>query len=174
MSSKSTQSSVRDTRVVREAQVPPDLHGSRFDQTAAVLFPDFSRSKLKEWIESGALTLDGAAVRPKVKVGVDQLLKLQAELQPEVSWAGENVALDIVYEDEHVIVLNKPAGLVVHPAAGHAAGTLVNALIGYAPELELLPRGGIVHRLDKDTSGIMFVARSTLAHQSLVAQLAAR
>ena len=156
------------------ATVPSDLHGSRLDQVAAALFPDFSRSKLKEWITSGELTVDSQPARPKDKVGVDQCLRLLAKLKPEVSWAGETVPLDILYEDEHVIVLNKPAGMVVHPAAGHAAGTLVNALIGYAPELELLPRGGIVHRLDKDTSGVMFVARSTVAHQSLVAQLAAR
>lgn len=157
-----------------EAEVPVNLHGSRLDQAAAALFPDYSRSKLQEWILAGVLTVDGAVARPKDKVALAQQLVLATQLEPEVSWAGEAVPLDIVYEDEHVIVLNKPAGLVVHPAAGHAAGTLVNALIGYAPELELLPRGGIVHRLDKDTSGIMFVARSHIAHQSLVAQLAAR
>jgi len=141
---------------------------------AVALFPDFSRSKLQTWIKAGALTVDGAVLRAKDKVSVDQRLLLQAELEPEVSWTGEDIPLDIRFEDEHVLVVNKPAGLVVHPAAGHAAGTLVNALINYAPELECLPRGGIVHRLDKDTSGIMFVARSPLAHRSLVAQLSAR
>lgn len=161
--------------VMCESTVPAALHGARLDRVAAQLFSDFSRSRLQTWIEEGRLTVDGVAARSKDKVSVDQRLQLIPSTEPVVSWAGEaDVALDIVFEDEHVIVLNKPAGLVVHPAAGHHAGTLVNALIGYAPELDRLPRGGIVHRLDKDTSGIMFVARSELAHQSLVAQLAAR
>ena len=156
------------------AQVPVALHGSRLDQAAAVLFPAFSRAKLQQWIKAGALTVDGAVMKPRDKVAVDQYLSLSADQQPEVSWQGQILPLDILFEDEHVIVVNKPAGLVVHPAAGHHDGTLVNALLAHAPELDLLPRGGIVHRLDKDTSGIMFVARSSVAHKSLVAQLAAR
>ncbi len=156
------------------AQVPVALHGSRLDQAAAALFPAFSRAKLQQWIKVGALTVDGVVMRPRDKVSVDQCLSLVADQQPEISWQGQALPLQIIYEDDHVIVVNKPAGLVVHPAAGHRDGTLVNALIAHAPELELLPRGGIVHRLDKDTSGIMFVARSPIAHKSLVAQLAAR
>ena len=91
-----------------------------------------------------------------------------------MEWAPEALPLDLLYEDDHVIVLNKPAGLVVHPAAGHHSGTLVNRLLAHAPEMASLPRGGIVHRLDKDTSGVMLAAKSTLAHKSLVAQLAER
>ena len=150
------------------------MHLHRLDQVAVALFPDFSRSKLQGWIKAGVLTVDGAVLRSKDKVSVDQMLQLCTQLEPEVSWSGEDIPLDICFEDEHVLVVNKPAGLVVHPAAGHAGGTLVNALIHYAPELDCLPRGGIVHRLDKDTSGIMFVARSPLAHRSLVEQLSAR
>ena len=150
------------------------MHLHRLDQVAVALFPDFSRSKLQSWIKAGVLTVDGAVLRSKDKVSVDQMLQLCTQLEPEVSWSGEDIPLDICFEDEHVLVVNKPAGLVVHPAAGHAGGTLVNALIHYAPELDCLPRGGIVHRLDKDTSGIMFVARSLLAHRSLVEQLSAR
>jgi len=150
------------------------MHLHRLDQVAVALFPDFSRSKLQGWIKAGVLTVDGAVLRSKDKVSVDQMLQLCTQLEPEVSWSGEDIPLDICFEDEHVLVVNKPAGLVVHPAAGHAGGTLVNALIHYAPELDCLPRGGIVHRLDKDTSGIMFVARSLLAHRSLVEQLSAR
>ena len=150
------------------------MHLHRLDQVAVALFPDFSRSKLQSWIKAGVLTVDGAVLRSKDKVSVDQMLQLCTQLEPEVSWSGEDIPLDICFEDEHVLVVNKPAGLVVHPAAGHAGGTLVNALIPYAPELDCLPRGGIVHRLDKDTSGIMFVARSPLAHRSLVEQLSAR
>jgi len=144
------------------------------DQAAAALFPDFSRSKLQQWIKEGAMTLDGAPVRPRDKVAVDQTLVLKVVQEAEVFWAGEDMPLEIIYEDADLMVINKPAGLVVHPAAGHASGTLVNALLNYAPELARLPRGGIVHRLDKDTSGTMFVARSSVAHQSLVAQLADR
>ena len=157
-----------------DADVPAEMHGIRLDQAAVQLFSDYSRSKLQEWILDGSLTVDGETRRPKDKVSVGQQLTIRAQRLPEVSWSGEDRPLDILFEDEHVIVVNKPAGLVVHPAAGHAAGTLVNALIGYAPELEALPRGGIVHRLDKETSGVMCVARSPVAHRSLVAQLSAR
>jgi len=105
---------------------------------------------------------------------MDDVLELDAEPEVQVTWEAEPITLDIVYEDEHLLVINKPAGLVVHPAAGHADGTLVNALLNYAPEVENLPRAGIVHRLDKDTSGIMVVARSLIAHTSLVNQLQER
>jgi 23S rRNA pseudouridine1911/1915/1917 synthase len=161
-------------RIEQEAAVAPEQHGKRLDQVAAELFPDFSRSRLQAWIKDGALTLDGMAVRPRDKVGVGARLCLQAELEEEVSWSGEAIALDIVHEDEDIIVVNKPAGLVVHPAAGHADGTLINALLNHCAELATLPRGGIVHRLDKDTSGLMVVARSLRAHTSLVSQLQAR
>ena len=157
-----------------DAEIPAEMHGIRVDQAAVQLFPMYSRSKLQEWILEGSLTVDGASRRAKDKVSVGQTLAVRAQVIPEVSWTGEERPLDILFEDEHVLVVNKPAGLVVHPAAGHPAGTLVNALLGYAPELEALPRGGIVHRLDKDTSGVMCVARSSLAHRSLVTQLSER
>lgn len=160
--------------ITGEASISWELHGSRFDQAAATLFPEFSRSRLQSWIGQGTLTLDGKSARAKDKVSQGQRLVLAAAVEAAVNWSGDSRPLDIVYEDEHVLVVNKAAGVVVHPAAGHADGTLVNSLIGYAPELEQLPRGGIVHRLDKDTTGIMFVARSHLAHQSLIKQLAAR
>ena len=160
--------------IERQAVIPAELHGRRLDQAAVELLPEFSRSRLQDWIASGDLTLDGQVCRAKDKVNRDQVLLLSAVPEPAVSWSGEAAELEIIHEDSHVIVVNKPAGVVVHPGAGHAAGTLVNALIGHAPELERLPRGGIVHRRDKDTSGIMVVARSSVAHQSLVQQLAAR
>ncbi len=156
------------------AVVPPDMAGERLDQVAARLFPDFSRSRLQSWIREGALRVDGAEWRPRDKVCADATLTLRTELQPEISWQAQPIALDIVYEDSDILVINKPAGLVVHPAAGHADGTLVNALLNHAPELETVPRGGIVHRLDRETSGIMVVARSLAAHHELVAQLQAR
>ena len=156
------------------AQVTEAHHGARLDAAAAVLFPDFSRSRLAEWIKSGRLRRNGEEAKPREKVAVGDLLVLEPEYDDRVEWGPEDLPLDILFEDEHVIVLNKPAGLVVHPAAGHHSGTLVNRLLAHAPDMAALPRGGIVHRLDKDTSGIMLAARSPLAHKSLVAQLADR
>jgi 23S rRNA pseudouridine1911/1915/1917 synthase len=159
---------------VEQHTVPEALHGSRLDQTAVVIFPDYSRSRLSAWIKSGRLTVNGEMGRPKDKVAVGDLLVLRPEAEAAVSWAAQAMPLAIVHEDDDVIVVNKPAGLVVHPAAGHADGTLVNALLAHEPNLDKLPRAGIVHRLDKETSGIMFVARSERAHKSLVAQLSQR
>lgn len=156
------------------AEVTDAHHGARLDAAAAVLFPDFSRSRLAEWIKSGRLRRNGEEAKPREKVAVGDLLALEPEYDDRVEWGPEDLPLDILFEDEHVIVLNKPAGLVVHPAAGHHSGTLVNRLLAHAPDMAALPRGGIVHRLDKDTSGIMLAARSPLAHKSLVAQLADR
>ncbi|NWN92937.1 23S rRNA pseudouridine(1911/1915/1917) synthase RluD [Marinobacter adhaerens] len=163
-----------ENRITASFTVPPELSDRRLDQAAAELMPEHSRSRLQSWVRSGALTVNGSACRPKDKVMLGDVLELDAEPEVQVSWQAEEIALDVVYEDEHLLVVNKPAGLVVHPAAGHAAGTLVNALLNYAPEVENLPRAGIVHRLDKDTSGIMVVARSLIAHTSLVDQLQER
>jgi len=163
-----------DAEDVRVAPVSEALHGARLDAAAAVLFAEYSRSRLSEWIKAGRLLLNGAQAKPRDKVVLDDQLQLSPEREDRVEWLPEALPLDILFEDEHVLVLNKPAGLVVHPAAGHASGTLVNRLLAHAPEMAALPRGGIVHRLDKDTSGIMLAARSPLAHKSLVAQLADR
>jgi 23S rRNA pseudouridine1911/1915/1917 synthase len=161
-------------RVELEAGVPAEMRGERLDQVAARLFPDYSRSRLQSWIKSGELTLDGKPSRPREKVSEGARLCIAAQLEQEVSWQAQDIDLDILYEDESIIVINKPAGLVVHPAAGHADGTLVNALLSHAPELSQLPRAGVVHRLDKDTSGVMVVARTLPAHRDLVEQLQAR
>ena len=157
-----------------EARVPIQCHGMRLDQVAAELFPNYSRNRLATWIKEGRLVVDGRAARPRDKATASAQVTLTVTNEPVIDWQPQRLPLDIVFEDEHVLVVNKPAGVVVHPAAGHADGTLVNALLDYAPELHALPRGGIVHRLDKDTSGIMFVARSSLAHRSLVAQFSER
>ena len=156
------------------ADIPVELNGERLDQAAAQLFPTYSRSRLQIWIKSGELCVNGKKRRPRDKVSDGDRLVIGAELVQEVPWQAEDIDLDIVYEDASIIVLNKPAGLVVHPAAGHADGTLVNALLAHAPDLAQLPRAGIVHRLDMDTSGIMVVARSLEAHNHLVGQLQAR
>ena len=156
------------------AGVTEALHGFRLDAAAATLFPDFSRSRLAEWVKAGRLRRNGNMAKPREKVVVGDRLVLQPEYDDRVDWGPEHLPVDILYEDDHLIVLNKPMGLVVHPAAGHHSGTLVNRLLAHAPDMAALPRGGIVHRLDKDTSGIMLAARSPLAHKSLVAQLADR
>jgi len=161
-------------RIVLAAPVPVELDGERLDQVAARLFGDYSRSRLQAWIKKGELLVDGELRRPRDKVSSGALLAIDAELVQEVGWLAQDMALDIVYEDASILVLNKPAGLVVHPAPGHASGTLVNALLAHAPELVQLPRAGIVHRLDMDTSGIMVVARTLPAHHNLVEQLQAR
>jgi 23S rRNA pseudouridine1911/1915/1917 synthase len=150
------------------------MHGNRLDQVAAHLFPDYSRSRLQEWIRDGALCVDGRACRPRDKVSVGASLRIDAELEAAVGWAPQSIELDILHEDDAILVLNKPAGLVVHPAAGHAEGTLVNAVLAHAPQVARLPRAGIVHRLDKETSGVLVVAKTLPAHRDLVEQLQAR
>jgi 23S rRNA pseudouridine1911/1915/1917 synthase len=157
-----------------QAVITAELDGERLDAAAARLFPAYSRSRLQSWIKRGELRLDGAGCRPRDKVRAGGRLELEATLEDEVSWRPQAIELDIVYEDDSILVLNKPAGLVVHPAAGHADGTLVNALLNHAPGMAQLPRGGIVHRLDMETSGLMVAAKTLPAHHSLVAQLQAR
>ena len=158
----------------RTAIVPASAAGRRFDAALAELFPEFSRSRLTEWIKSGNALLDGQVVRPRDPVRGGETASLDVVLDTQTHAEPEDIPLDILYEDEHVFVLDKPAGLVVHPGAGNPTGTLVNALLFRDPSLSALPRAGIVHRLDKDTSGVMVVARTLPAHTSLVAQLASR
>jgi len=148
--------------------VPLAAAGRRFDQALAEMFPDYSRSRLSGWIKSGAVTLDGAQAPPRQLLRGGEQVLLQVELEVEVSSEPEAIALEIVHEDEYLLVLNKPAGLVVHPGAGNPAGTLLNALLHHDPKLAELPRGGIVHRLDKDTSGLMVVAKTLPACTALV------
>lgn len=156
------------------AKVPPEAAGRRLDQVLVELFPDYSRSRLQAWIKDGQVTVDGRLPRPRDKLWGGEALALNAVESVETPWAGEAIPLHVIYEDQALLVIDKPAGLVVHPAAGNWEGTLVNALLHYAPELANLPRAGVVHRLDKDTSGLLVVARTLAAHKSLVAQLQAR
>jgi 23S rRNA pseudouridine1911/1915/1917 synthase len=158
----------------RRATLPAETAGRRLDQALAELFPEFSRSRLTAWIRSGDVRVDGAQALPRQIVRGGEEVVLRVELAPEVALAPEAMALDIRYEDADVIVVNKPAGLTVHPGAGQPAGTLQNALLHHDAELAKIPRAGIVHRLDKDTSGVMVVARSLRAHTALVEQLQAR
>ncbi|MGV6826011.1 MAG: 23S rRNA pseudouridine(1911/1915/1917) synthase RluD [bacterium] len=157
-----------------QAVVSSELAGQRLDKACAEVFPDFSRNQLKQWIESGDLQLDGEIRRPRDKVSAGQTLSLRPVLEDQVRCAPENIPLDLIYEDEQILVINKPAGLVVHPAAGNWQGTLQNALLYHYPNSIQLPRAGIVHRLDKETSGLMVVARTPGAHKRLVDALQAR
>ncbi|MDX1695445.1 MAG: 23S rRNA pseudouridine(1911/1915/1917) synthase RluD [Ketobacteraceae bacterium] len=156
------------------ATVPDHLAGKRFDQIASELFADYSRSRIQSWIKSGELTVDGRTRKPKEKLVAGEALQIQAELQEDQSWEAADIALDIRYEDDALIVVNKPKGLVVHPAAGHHNDTMLNALLNHCPGLAVLPRAGIVHRIDKDTTGLLVVAKTLPAHTSLVEQLQAK
>ncbi|WP_111658178.1 23S rRNA pseudouridine(1911/1915/1917) synthase RluD [Isoalcanivorax indicus] len=158
-------------KIQLSAQATPEHAGQRLDQVAADLFDRFSRSRLQQWIKGGALTVNGHTARPKDKLIGSETLTIDAELEAEVEDAAQPIELPVVYQDDDLLVINKPAGLVVHPAAGHQDGTLLNGLLHHDPGLNSLPRAGIVHRLDRDTTGLMVVARTLEAHTSLVAQL---
>ena len=163
------------TRVNRKAEVPPELAGERADKVAAILFDEFSRALLTRWMGEGALRVDGVQVKPKTKLIGGELLELDAVAEPVENWAsGQAVEFNILHEDEDVLVIDKPAGVVVHPGAGNPDQTLVNGLLDHRPDLVHLPRAGIIHRLDKDTSGLLVVAASLKAHTRLVRDLQAR
>lgn len=157
-----------------KAVVPLELAGRRLDQAMARLFPDFSRSRLKQWILKGCVEIDGVVPRPRDKVIGGETISLRAEAEEKQEARPDAIDLDVLFEDDSIIVLNKPAGLVVHPGAGNQRGTLMNALLHHRASLAELPRAGIVHRLDKDTSGVMVVAASLQAHTDLVRQIEQR
>ncbi|MEW6764209.1 MAG: 23S rRNA pseudouridine(1911/1915/1917) synthase RluD [Pseudomonadota bacterium] len=149
--------------------------GMRLDQAIAQCFPDYSRSRLTAWLKDGKILVNGlTGIAPRTEVVGGEQIELLVEPEIRTEALPEDIPLDVVYTDEHIIVINKPAGLVVHPGAGNATGTLMNALLFHFPELRQLPRAGIVHRLDKDTSGLLVVARSLPAHKALVEALADR
>jgi len=156
------------------AKVPEELAGMRLDQCLAEMFPDYSRSKLQTWIKDGRVLVDGEQRKGRDKLDGGEEIELDAEAEAVLEYEAEDIPLDIVYEDDALLIVNKPAGLVVHPAVGNWQGTLVNALLHHAPSLDTLPRAGIVHRLDKDTSGLLMVAKTLQAHNSLVEQLQER
>lgn len=154
--------------------VPVALAGRRLDAVMAELYPEYSRSRLADWIKAGDALVDGNPARPRDAMHGGETITLLGELSLETHAEPEAIPLDVLYQDADVIVIDKPAGLVVHPGAGNHSGTLVNALLHFDPTLATLPRAGIVHRLDKDTSGVMVIARSIAAHTALVAQLSER
>ncbi|WP_017445927.1 23S rRNA pseudouridine(1911/1915/1917) synthase RluD [Gayadomonas joobiniege] len=152
--------------------LPESAIGRRLDQAISELFPEYSRSRLKEWLLAGQITVNGEIItKPREKVIGGELIEIKAEQKVEVKAPAQNIELNIVYEDDDILVVNKPAGLIVHPGAGNPKGTLMNALLHHYPEIEAVPRAGIVHRLDKDTTGLMVVAKNLTAQTSLVNQL---
>ena len=162
------------TRHQRELRLPPQAAGRRLDQALADALPEFSRSRLKRWIDDGMLRVDGRVLRPRDIVAGGERVELDAPDEDAVPDVAQALPLVIAWEDADVLVVNKPAGLVVHPGAGNPDRTLQNALLAYDARLAKLPRAGIVHRLDKDTSGVLIVARSESARTTLADALAAR
>jgi 23S rRNA pseudouridine1911/1915/1917 synthase len=156
------------------ATVPWEAAGERFDKVIAELFPEYSRSRLAAWIKTGDVRIDGRVARPRDAVRGGETVSLHARVEVATHSEAQPIDLTVLYEDADLLVIDKPPGLVVHPGAGNASGTLVNALLHRHPDLANLPRAGIVHRLDKETSGALIVARTLPAHTALVEQLAAR
>lgn len=157
-----------------EQEVTSELAGRRLDQAMAELFTDYSRSRLQKWIKTGRVTVNHRQLRARDKVATGDTIRLQIENEQLVEAISEPIDLDIRYEDEHLLIINKPAGLVVHPAAGNPDGTMLNGLLHHDPALQEMPRAGIVHRLDKETAGLLVVARTLKAHKRLVELLQAR
>ena len=151
--------------------IPERFAGQRIDTALSEMLPDYSRSKISSWVRSGMATIKGKPFKPKDKADGDEIVTLSIIKEPSVEWSAENIKLDIVYQDEDIIVVNKPAGLVTHPGSGNWTGTLANALLHYDSGLQNLDRAGIVHRLDKNTSGLMVVARSEVAQKYLSEQI---
>mgnify|MGYP000343623761 FL=1 len=160
------------TRLSLQFQLDESFLGQRIDQVAAIVWPDFSREKLKQWLKEGHLLVNGNSVKPKYKSEGNELLTLEVELEAQTRSLPEDIPLDIVYEDDDIMVINKPVGMVVHPGAGNVTGTLVNAILHHYPRSAELSRAGLVHRIDKDTSGLLVVAKNLEAQFSLSKQLA--
>ena len=157
-----------------DCQIPPSCAGMRLDRALAELLPAYSRNRLQQGLKAGQLRVDGDLRRPRDAVAGGETVSGALERTTETAAVAQDIPLHILYEDADLLVIDKPAGLVAHPAAGNRDGTLVNALLHHAPELAALPRAGLVHRLDKDTTGLLVIARSLRAHTALVAQLQAR
>lgn len=160
--------------IQHKLSIEEQYSGFRLDMALSQMMPDYSRSRIQDWIKSGFITLNDKTVKPREKVYLGDRLTLDIPETTKTFDPPQQIEFEVLFEDEHLFVINKPVGLVVHPAAGHQSGTLVNGLLFREPKLEQLPRAGIVHRLDKDTSGVMVVARSLQAHNALVEALQMR
>ncbi|MBW5802583.1 23S rRNA pseudouridine(1911/1915/1917) synthase RluD [Coxiella endosymbiont of Ornithodoros amblus] len=163
------------SRIKLKKPIPPELAGARLDQVLVKLFPDYSRSQLQNWIRGGHVKVDGIQkMKAREKVKGNQLIEVEAHLEPNEHWVPQPIPLDVIYEDEALLVINKPIGLIVHPCANVRDQTLINALLHYDPSLSMVPRAGIIHRLDKDTSGLLLIARTLASHHALIKAMKAR
>ncbi len=157
------------------ATIPDSSEGERLDRALSIIWPDYSRAQLKQWILAGNVTLENDIITvPRHKVRGGQQVALNAQLMAQTAWTAEKLPLDIVYEDDDIIIINKTANCIVHPGAGNATGTLINGLLYHAPTLANVPRCGLIHRLDKDTTGLLVVAKTVAAHQHLSKAMLAR
>jgi 23S rRNA pseudouridine1911/1915/1917 synthase len=156
------------------AVIPVDLADRRLDQALAILFSEHSRSRLQNWIRDGVVHVDNQIASQRQRVKGGEQIEINATFEPQQDWSAENIPLQVMHEDKELLIINKPAGLIVHPGAGNPEHTLLNALLHYDSALEQVPRAGIIQRLDKDTSGLMVIARTPETHTCLVAQLQAR
>jgi len=154
--------------------IPDDYFDERLDAALAKLLPAYSRTQIKDWIDNGSIQLNGEICKGKTKVRGGETVTVQAVMKEQPQWEAENIPLNIEYEDESFMIINKPPGLVVHPGAGNATRTLLNALLHYDAALQELPRAGIIHRLDKDTSGLLVVAKTPAAYKHITLQLKKR
>ena len=154
--------------------IPDEMSGKRLDQALAELLPEHSRARLQGWIHDDYVQIDKKSMRPRDKVHGGEQVVIRAEIESQISASPEDIPLEIVFEDEHLIIINKPAGLIVHPGAGNPQHTLMNALLHHDQQLEQVPRAGIIHRLDKDTTGLLVIARTPQSHTFLVEHLQAR
>lgn len=162
-------------KIILENTIPETLSAHRLDVALSQLFSDYSRSQIQHWIREGFVQVDNKVIqKPRYEVLTGQNVRIEAELPEQTGSKAQSIPLNIVYEDEFLIVINKPVGLIVHPGAGNPDSTLVNALLHYAPELSLIPRAGVVHRLDKDTSGLLVIARTLPVHNRLIKDMQAR
>ena len=160
---------IQDTKYI-----PEELAGMRLDKALAVLFPDYSRAMLSKWLKSGDILINGQSMLQKEKVKGGEHVSIGTILEDQSEHLGEHISLDIIHEDDVMLIINKPSGLIVHPGAGMPSGTLLNGLLNYLPDLQAIPRAGIVHRLDKHTTGLMVVAKNLKAHHHLVSALQTR
>lgn len=154
--------------------IPDELYNHRLDQALAKCLPAYSRTQIQEWIKNGEVSVNTHLPRPRDLVKGGEKIIIEASLKPQPRYEAQFIQLDIIYEDDAILVVNKPPGLVVHPAVGNVDHTLLNALLHYHPKIQSLPRAGIVHRLDKDTSGLLVIAKNEIAYKSLTKQLKAR
>ena len=171
MNLKNNEASEND---IREFEVSDDSYGQRLDQVVVDFLPDYSRSRIQKWIKQGNVLVNNMPSKAKSKLKGGEHISISIEQEEQGEWLAEDIPLDIIYEDESILVINKPVNMVVHPAAGNYSGTMLNALLFHCPELINIPRAGIVHRLDKDTSGLLVVAKTLTAQTHLVKQLQKR